>query len=71
MPAPGIVVMGVVDTFGQCQAMMQTISSSTTINNIDKIQGVRTQKFMFQFALTDINIQARFGLRVVGEYVPA
>ena len=31
------------------------------------IQGVRTQKFMFQFALTDRNIQARFGLRVVGE----
>ena len=31
------------------------------------LQGVRTQKFMFQFALTDRNIQARFGLRVVGE----
>ena len=31
------------------------------------VQGVRRQKFMFQFALTDRNSQARFGLRVVWE----
>ena len=32
------------------------------------VQGVRGQNFMFQFALTDRNIQARFGLRVVWEF---
>ena len=29
------------------------------------VQGVPGQTFTFQFALTDRNIQARFGLRVV------
>ena len=32
-----------------------------------KLQGVRGQTFTFQFALTDRNIQATFGLRVVWE----
>ena len=33
-----------------------------------QVQGVQGQIFMFQFALTDRNMQARFGLKVFWEF---
>jgi hypothetical protein len=45
------------------------IQISTLEFQIDtSVQGVPGQTFTFQFALTDRNIQARFGLRVVWEF---
>ena len=34
---------------------------------VSTLQGVQGQIFMFQFALTDRNMQARFGLKVFWE----
>ena len=40
---------------------------SSPARNYVHIQGVQGQIFMFQFALTDRNMQARFGLKVFWE----
>ena len=42
---------------------MNVIQKSQTLH----LQGVQGQIFMFQFALTDRNMQARFGLKVFWE----
>ena len=44
--------------------------SNSLIHNFsfaNNLQGVQGQIFMFQFALTDRNMQARFGLKVFWE----
>ena len=51
---------------GSIEKLVEKIQAKPKLPSFH-VQGVRTQKFMFQFALTDRNIQARFGLRVVGE----